>query len=537
MQQLKELEREVSALAVQVNAPSMAFVGPKQFHGIEVSIFAVELTSMVVWIGYLQWTLANGPGNVQTPILEKLDTIVLHDALINDDGSEYEWPNVDYVIGNPPFLGGKLLRSSLGDAHINTLFNLFEGRVPHEADLVCYWFEKARAMIADKRLKRAGLLATNSIRSGANRETLKRINDTGSMFMAWSDEPWILNGAAVRVSIIGFDDGTQTTHTLDGTPVPSISSSLSPHLDLSTAHRLRANAGQAYMGTTMVGPFNIDEATARQWMASPNPSGISNKDVIRKRYNATDLMRGWRHGWVIDFADMPEDQAAHYLVPFQHVREHVKPLRDKNKRASYRRYWWQFGESRPALRKALRHLARYIATPAHSKHRVFVWLDAAISPDHALHIFPTESTYTFGVLHSTPHKLWALRQGSWIGKGNDPRYTPTTCFETYPFPQPTPQQRHAVEEWAQHVDTVRQGLLDIDPKLTITKLYNEVGELREHRDSTHRAYPLLLAHENLDTAVAAAYGWEWPLEEEEILRRLLELNHQRAAEEAKPASY
>ena len=210
MQQLKELEKEVVTFAQKVGAPGFQLVGPRQFYGLEVNVFAHELASIVVWIGYLQWNYLNGLSNRQTPILERLDTIKRQDALLDGDG-ETEWAEVDFIIGNPPFLGGKRIRNELGDAYVDKLFDTYDGRVRRESDFVCYWFEKARAQIEAGRAKRAGLIATNSIRGGANRQVLERIKETGDLFMAWADEPWILEGAAVRVSLLGFDDGGNTT--------------------------------------------------------------------------------------------------------------------------------------------------------------------------------------------------------------------------------------------------------------------------------------------------------------------------------------
>lgn len=208
LQALKDLEHEVVTFAEQVGSAGLRLLGPKQFYGIEVNPFARELARMVVWIGYLQWNRANGYTSQQEPILEPLENIRLHDALMNDDGSEYEWPGADYIIGNPPFIGGKRMRSEFGDEYVNCLFAAYDGRVPREADFVTYWFEKARSHIESGRSQRAGLIATNSIRGGVNRHALQRIKGSGDIFFAWSDEPWILDGAAVRVSIVGFDDGS-----------------------------------------------------------------------------------------------------------------------------------------------------------------------------------------------------------------------------------------------------------------------------------------------------------------------------------------
>jgi len=199
MQQLKELEKEVVMFAQKVGAPGFQLVGPRQFYGLEMNVFAHELASIVVWIGYLQWNHLNGLSNRQTPILERLDTIRRQDALLDGEG-ETVWPEVEFIIGNPPFLGGKRIRSELGDTYVDKLFEVFEGRVRRESDFVCYWFEKARAQMEAGKAERAGLIATNSIRGGANRQVLERIKETGDLFMAWADEPWILDGAAVRAS-------------------------------------------------------------------------------------------------------------------------------------------------------------------------------------------------------------------------------------------------------------------------------------------------------------------------------------------------
>src|SRR5699024_10334984 len=155
---------------------------PKQLHGIEINPFARELASMVVWIGYLQWNRANGISNAQRPILEPLENIRLHDALMNDDGTEYEWPEADFIVGNPPFLGNRRMRLELGDSYVERLRHLFGERISNNSDLVCYWFEKARAQIADGEVQRAGLIATNSIRGGANRQVLERIKESGGIF-------------------------------------------------------------------------------------------------------------------------------------------------------------------------------------------------------------------------------------------------------------------------------------------------------------------------------------------------------------------
>ena len=183
---------------------TILLVGPEILKGIEINPLAAELARTTVWIGYIQWKIRNGIYAKDDPILRRLDNIDCRDALLTEDGREAEWPEAEFIIGNPPFLGGKLLRGGLGDDYVETLFSAYDGRVPREADLVTYWFEKARAAIAAGRTKAAGLVSTNSIRGGANRRVLERLMQDATIFEAWSDEPWIVDGAAVRVSLVCF---------------------------------------------------------------------------------------------------------------------------------------------------------------------------------------------------------------------------------------------------------------------------------------------------------------------------------------------
>lgn len=532
LQTLKDFEHEVVTFAEQVGAAGLRLLGPRQFHGIEVNPFARELASAVVWIGYLQWNRANGISSLQDPILEPLDNIRLHDALMSAEGVEYEWPEAAYIVGNPPFIGGKRMRSELGDEYVDRLFTVFDGRVPREADFVTYWFEKARAQVAAGRSQRAGLIATNSIRGGTNRRVLERIKDTGDIFLAWSDEPWILDGAAVRVSIVAFDDGYEAQRSLDGLPVDEIHANLTALPDVTRASKLFENLGVSFMGTTKGGPFDIHGDLARSWLDLPNPSGKSNRDVLKPWVNGLDLTRRPRDMWIIDFTGLTAEEAAAYDVPWRYVEANVRPMRATNAREVYRTNWWLFAESRPAMNAALDGLNRYLGTARVAKHRLFGWLPKGTVPDSQVIVFARDDDYFFGVLHSRVHEVWSLAQGTWLGAGNDPRYTPSTCFETFPFPEPTEEQRNRIAEAAKHLDSVRSHLIASGGNLTMTKLYNELAELKETVDPSARAFPLLLAHERLDEAVVSAYGWEWPLTDEEVLGRLLQLNLQQAQLEA-----
>ncbi|MFC6667860.1 type IIL restriction-modification enzyme MmeI [Deinococcus radiopugnans] len=226
---------------------------------------------------------------------------------------------------------------------------------------------------------------------------------------------------------------------------------------------------------------------------------------------------------------MTESQAAGYLAPFEYVREKIKPERDKNNDRRRRTYWWQLGRAGTELKQATSALPRFIGIPRVAKHLLPVWLPAGTLPDSQVVSIARDDDFTFGVLASSIHRVWARAQGTYMGVGNDLRYTPSTTFETFPFPETTAEQRSDIEKWARYVVQVRGHLLTQDPKATLTGLYNEVGHLQETPDAANPVAALVTAHARLDSAVTAAYGWEWPLAEDELLARLLALNLERAA--------
>ena len=304
---------------------------------------------------------------------------------------------------------------------------------------MCYWFDKARAQIAARQLQRAGLVTTNSIRGGANRKVLDAICAQTRIFEAWSDEPWINNGAAVRVSLMAF--GHENTTDLNGMPVKKIYADLTgadddiSALDLSTAQRLPANAGAVFEGLRKDGPLDIAGDIARKWLQLPNPHGKSNAQVLFPLINGMDITRRPRDGWVIDTGQsMTEQEASLFEAPFEHITAFVKPIRLENNDRIRRTFWWRFGRNGEKLRSALISLPRFINTPRVAKHRLFVWQLVPSIPDTATVAIARADDTTFGILHSRFHELWSLRMCTWLGVGNDPRYTPTTCFETFPFP-------------------------------------------------------------------------------------------------------
>src|SRR5215216_34925 len=277
---LLDLQKEVINFSDEMGAGRFfVSVTPAQLYGIEINEYAYELAQMTIQIGYIQWLRDNGYGQPAEPILKPMQNILHMDAVLAyDENGKYiepEWPQADVIIGNPPFLGGNRIRGELGNKYVDNLFKLYEDRVPATADLVCYWFEKARTMIENKNAKRAGLLATQGIRGGTNRRVLERIKEVGNLFWAQSDRNWILNGATVHVSMIGFDDGTELIRHLDNKVVDQINSDLSSSADTTQAKSLTENDGLSFRGNQKGGPFDIGETLAQKMLLFPNPNGKS----------------------------------------------------------------------------------------------------------------------------------------------------------------------------------------------------------------------------------------------------------------------
>ena len=561
---LKDLEHRVQ-LEAEAMGLQRAFpvVGPANVRGIEINAYAAELARVSVWIGEIQWMRRNGFNESRDPILKPLETIECRDAILTPEGGEPEWPAADVVIGNPPFLGGKLLNTHLGEDYVSRIFKVYAGRVPAEADLVCYWFVKAGEHIDALRSKRVGLVSTNSIRGGANRRALQTAIKGRPIFDAWSDEPWVIDGAAVRVSLVCFarpEGGSAPTpeRRLDGEVVDAVHADLTARrggagVDLTGVHRLYRNMGVAFMGDTKGGPFDVPGERAREWLREPaNPNGRPNSDVLGPWMNGMDVTRRPSDKWIVDFGwNMVREEAALYEAPFQHAKEHVYPMRRRNRRESYRENWWRHVEPRQGMWRALDGLSRYIATPRVAKHRLFTWLDVRICPDSALIAIARDDDVTFGILHSRFHEAWSLRLGTWLGKGNDPRYTPTTTFETFPFPEglspdvpasdyADDPQATAIAEAARRLVSLRDRWLNppelvewVDepvsgyPRRPVPR--NEEAEKALKKRTLTNLYNtrpqwLADAHAALDAVVADAYGWNAAISEDDALRKLLALN-------------
>jgi type II restriction/modification system DNA methylase subunit YeeA len=584
LQAVKDLEYrailECEALGLGMVVPRVA---PEILHGLEINPFAAELARTTIWIGDIQWRVRNGISHHPRPVMRKLDSIECRDALLASDGKggfvEAQWPEADFIIGNPPFLGGKLLRRGLGDENVEALFRAYEGRVPAEADLVCYWFAKAWEALQAGRVKRVGLVATNSIRGGANRKVLEPIAEANAIFEAWSDEPWTINGAAVRVSLVCFGQGEEGVR-LDGQIAESIHADLSANTaNLIEAAPLKENVDLMFQGFKFGGPFEIDERLALDLLRLPlNPNGRPNSDVINIWINGKDIVRRPPRKWCVDFGStLSEQQAALFERPFEAVRaayaaenerrfaEDERPLRVGEEKKSAA--WWIHQRPRDQLRKKLRPLTRWIATTEVAKYRVAALVDSRFLPSGSVYVIARDDDTTFGILHSRFHEAWSLRLGTSLE--DRPRYTPTTTFETFPFPAGlTPNIPAAdyaadprairIAAAAKKLDDLRRAwlnppdLVDIVPEVTPTAAPGEAPrrypdrvlpknveaavKLRERTlTNLYNQRPRWLAdaHEALDRAVAAAYGWPEDVATDDALQRLLALNLERASAQGK----
>lgn len=532
-------------------------VGPEILKGIEISPLAAELARTAIWIGDIQWSVRNGFKGRPEPILRRLDAIECRDALINEDGTKAEWPKAEFIIGNPPFLGVKKMIGGLGESYCKSLRKAYADTVSPFSDLVCWWFDKANRAVASGETTRVGLVATNSIRGGKNRLVLDDINMNLRIFHAWSDEDWVNDGAAVRVSLVCFANELPTgTAILDGREFIRLNSDLTPFdamggIDITQAKRLASNAATSFVGTVKAGAFDVDGSIARKWLRRPlNPNKKPNSDVVRPWINTIDLVRRPRDSWVVDFGDgMSEGDASLYEAPFEHVLENVRPARSLVRRPRYRDLWWQYAEPCMGMRRAISSLKRYIATPTLSKYRLFVFVDARVQPDHQLVAIARDDYTTLGILQSRFHEAWALRLGTSLE--DRPRYTPTTTFETYPFPPglgpDTGASTYAADDRARRIAQAAQTLDELRSNwLNPSDLVREETEVvaeypsrlvpisaeaaNELRTKTltnlynERPSWLVAAHRKLDEAVAEAYGWAPDIDIADALGRLLAMN-------------
>jgi hypothetical protein len=387
---------------------------------------------------------------------------------------------------------------------------------------------------------------------------MHRIAATTRIFEAWNEEKWTVDGATVDVSLICFGENGGEAARLNDAAVASINPDLTSGLDLTQAKALPENKDGAFLGIQKSGPFDVPGTLARAWMGEPaNPNGHSNAEVLKPYWNGDDLTGRPRDMWFIDLPlRLSKADAALFASPFNHIAntpdedgKMIHELREASGSSSDTYPWWQPWRPRPEMRSRIERLSRYIVTGETAEYRLFVWLAYPVLPDKNLIVIPREDDLMLGLLQNRFHEAWALRKGSDLQ--DRPRYTHTTTFATFPFPDGmTPDKAvataralaaaPAIETAAKRLDELRNGwlypadLIQRVPEIvagfperiiakdqkatrtlaarTLTALYNE------------RPGWLVEAHRLLDEAVAKAYGWPADIETEEALRRLLDLN-------------
>ncbi|MGC6328662.1 class I SAM-dependent DNA methyltransferase [Rhizorhabdus sp. FW153] len=558
---LKDIEHRANLDAEALGLPrGFPRVGPECVLGIELNPYAAELARVSVWIGEIQWMRRNGFDAAKNPILRNLDTIECRDAVLDEaTGKRALWPEADVVVGNPPFLGDKKMIAELGENYTRALRAAWP-LVPGGGDLVCYWFAAAWDQMIAGKLVRAGLVSTNSIRGGANREVLQPIAERSGISSAWSDQPWTVEGASVRVSIICFGIYEISSKKLDGEIVNNIGSDLkSGNFNIANISQIPQNSSTASNGISKKGSFELPGSKVREWLfMGGNPNSRPNSDVLQPWYNGLHVVRRWSDMWIVNFEDREEFEASCYEAPFAYLRHVVQPERAQSRNPAERRKWWQLARRAPALRTRLERLERAIVTPEVAKHRVFAWLPTSILPDKNLVVVSRDDDTSFGILHSRFHELWSLRMGTSLE--DRPRYTPSTTFETFPFPEGlTPDipaadyaddpRAQAIASAAARLNELRENWLN-PPDLVVREpevvpgypdriLPRDEAAAKELAKRTltnlYNARPAWLdhAHRALDEAVAEAYGWgddfrAGTLTDDEILARLFRLNQERA---------
>ena len=571
-------------------------VDPHQFLGMEVNPRAGAITELVLWIGFLQWHFRSRSDPPPEPILKAFRNIRVMDAVLEADKAlardergkplsrpgadgalmevyrydkprRPQWPEAEFIVGNPPFMGGKDLRARLGDDYVQALWAA-HSHMNESADFVMYWWDRAAELLTrkDTVLRRFGFVTTNSISQVFQRRVMERHlkgKPPLRLLMAVPDHPWTKatpDAAAVRIAMTVAEAGAGEGRLLEvtremglETDAPLIecaerwgviNSDLTVGVDVTAAQALKANDGLSSPGVKLHGAGFIVTPEEAANLGLGKRSGLDKH--IRDYRNGRDLTSRPRGVMVIDLFGLDVAEVRlRFPEVYQHVAERVKPERDANNRATYKDNWWLFGEPRRELRPALAHLPRYIATVETAKHRVFQFLDASILPDNMLVAIAANDAFALGVLSSRTHTDWALRTGGWLGMGNDPRYSKSRCFDPFPFPLASAAQKKRIGVIAEELDLHRKRVLADHAYLTLTGLYNVLERLRAgasaaELDPTERrifddGLVLILKelHDELDVAVAQAYGWPAELPAEAVLANLVALNKERAQEEAR----
>jgi len=578
-------------------------VDPHQLLGLEVNPRAAAIADLVLWIGHLQWHFrTRGDALPHEPVLRKFHNIENRDAVLAYDDVEIvtdesgepvtrwdgrtmklspvtgeevpdetarvkvlrytnprkaEWQAADYIVGNPPFIGNSRMRDALGDGYVEALRRTYDS-VPESSDYVMYWWDKAAELVRAGIVKRFGFITTNSVRQTFNRRVIDNHllgENPLSLVFAIPDHPWVdaANAAAVRISLTvgakGEHQGILSKVTKEergdeeGRNLQldqcsgKIFADLTVGANVAHAERLKANSKVSNRGVFLIGSGFIINPEQAEKLGLGRIRGLENH--IRPFRTGRDLVETTRGLMVIDLYGLSINEiSSNYPEIYQWIFERVKPERDQNNRPARRNNWWIFGEPISTFRPALANLGRYIATPRTAKHRFFTFLPETTLPESEVVAIALNDAYLMGVLSARVHNTWALAAGSILGP--TPRYNNTLCFETFPFPDATDEQKERIRELGESLDAHRKRQQAEHPRLTITEMYNVLASLRAGETLSERerviheqglVSVLRGLHDDLDRAVCDAYGWQPDISDEEILLRLVALNLERAEEE------
>ncbi|MFN7719287.1 MAG: class I SAM-dependent DNA methyltransferase [Sphingomonadaceae bacterium] len=654
---LLRLEGKALALAESLGQPITPAVHPNQFLGLELNPRAAVIAELVLWIGWLRHRLANHPTAIGDPVLPTLtninggthggfDAVLRRTATGEPDTANPmvpDWPKADFIVGNPPFIGGKDIRAKLGGDYAEALWKA-NPCVPKSADFVMQWWDHAAWLLTrpGTMLRRFGFVTTNSITQTFSRRVIEsylhksspergggagEARDGGgsppetsleaesplhpqpvaggppphsgedaqrlSLILAIPDHPWTKatkDAAAVRIAMTvaeaGTHDGTlleivgeegleTDDPTLEQRQIEGrVNADLTVGADTIGMRALKANEGISFRGVTLIGKGFVVSSAIAKVLGLGSREGLENH--IRPYLNGRDLIQKSRRALVIDFFGLKEKEVrTRFPEAYQYLIDNVKTAvwnekkkmwqgRDVNNRESYKRNWWIFGEPRGEQRPALVGLKRYIATTQTATHRIFQFVDISFLPDQQIITIGSDRAFDLGVLSSEVHFGWVSSAGGTLE--DRPRYNNTVCFDPFPFPDATPEQRATIAELAEELDITRKAALAEVPGLTMTEIYNLREWLRQQspaplgeglgvgsvsiapasnarnagkgdgmmadRARAARAGIVHRLHEQIDEAVAEAYGWPVDLAPAEIVARLVALNAERAKEEA-----
>ena len=641
MEAVEALEAQVIEVRRQLGEVVHGRVTPRQFLGLEKNPRAAKIAELVLWIGWLRFRIRNDPDSIVDPVLERGDNINFgrpggYDAVLDQaTGLVPPWPQAEFIVGNPPFIGGKDLRAKLGGDYAEALWRA-NARVPKSADLVMQWWDRAAHMLVapGTALRRFGFVTTNSITQSFSRRVIEGYlssperggeprsgggaaasatppieaqpvplphhhppeeagvtgrslprSDLGlpgavqpdtpppragedeegrlSLVYAIPDHPWTRaneGSAAVRIAMTVAAPGAHAGRLvevtgerrsegdallLDTREVEGvINADLTAGTNVGAVMPLQANDGLAYRGVQLMGAGFIVTPQEAAHLGLGRREGLDAH--IRPYRHGRDLMQTPRGVMVIDLFGLTEKEVRQrFPEVYQHLLVTVKKGRDEQVLKSptadaqaYAASWWIFGKARTELRPALVDLSRYIATVETSKHRAFTFLEGDVLPDNMLIAVGSDGAFHLGVLSSSLHTEWALVRGGTLE--DRPRYNKASCFDPFPFPDPSPEQRGVIADLAEELDATRKSAIAEVAKLTMTELYNlrakfKAGTLspaERDRAVSARAGIVDRLHDQIDAAVAQAYGWAWPLSPAEIVASLVALNSARAAEEA-----